>query len=270
MESWVQFGRGPLFAVAFSLMLLGIFRILLLTAIGIVEAYRRSWDRIINWKDVRLQTASWLFPVARLWRKRPLYSTVSVLFHAGLILVPLFSAAHVLLWRRAVGFAWPAIPQRLADVLTILTLAAGAGLLLGRAVPAVSRKLSGAQEYFWPVLLLAPFATGFTCSHATLSPRAYQELMLLHVYSADLVMVLIPFSKIAHCVLAPISQVVTAVAWKFPPGAGDRVAATLGYADLPTWMPKSRLTKSAVPAAAAPAPAKPAVPKPVNQEVTVP
>jgi len=270
VESWVQFGRGPLFAIAFSLMLLGIFRILLLTAIGVVEAYRRSWDRIINWKDVRLQTASWLFPIARLWRKRPVYSTVSVLFHAGLILVPLFAAAHVLLWRRSVGFAWAAIPQRLADVLAIVTLAAGIGLLLGRALPAASRKLSGAQEYLWPVLLLVPFATGFTCSHATLSPRAYQDLMFLHVYSADLIIALIPFTKIAHCVLAPLSHIVTAVAWKFPPGAGDRVAATLGYADVPTWMPKSRLAKSAaVPAAAVAAPAKPPAAKPVNQEVTV-
>ena len=30
--------------------------------------------------------------------------------------------------------------------------------------------------------------------------------MLLHVYSADLIMLLIPFTKIAHCVLAPLSQ----------------------------------------------------------------
>ncbi len=68
--------------------------------------------------------------------------------------------------------------------------------------------------------------------------------MLLHVYAAALIMLLIPFTKIAHCVLTPLSQIVTAVAWKFPPGAGDRVAATLGYADCPSWLPKARLTKA--------------------------
>ena len=52
---------------------------------------------------------------------------------------------------------------------------------------------------------------------------------------------MIPFTKLAHCVLAPLSQAVTAVAWKFPPGAGDRVAATLGYADRPSWVPGARL-----------------------------
>jgi len=72
-------------------------------------------------------------------------------------------------------------------------------------------------------------------------PKTYQSLMLVHVYSANLIMLLIPFTKIAHCVLAPLSQLVTAIAWKFPAGAGDRVAATLGYADRPTWLPKARL-----------------------------
>ena len=64
--------------------------------------------------------------------------------------------------------------------------------------------------------------------------------MLLHVYSADLIMLMIPFTKIAHCVLAPLSQTVTAVAWKFVPGAGERVAATLGYADRPIWAEQAR------------------------------
>lgn len=244
MEFWIQLGRGPLFAAAFSLMILGLVRILVLTAVGIAEAYRRSWDRIINWKEVARQTAHWLVPFGRLWRSRPVYGTVSFLFHVGLLLAPPFAAAHVLLWRRSVGFAWKAMPQNLADVLTIMTLVAGVCLVLGRAAFAASRSVSRFQDYLWPVLLLVPFGTGYVCSHAALSPKTYQSLMLLHVYTADLIMMLIPFTKIAHCVLAPLSQVVTAVAWKFPPGAGDRVAATLGYADCPSWMPKARLEET--------------------------
>jgi hypothetical protein len=49
VDFWIQFGRGPLFAVAFSLIVLGLARIVLLTLVGIVEAYRKSWDRIVNW-----------------------------------------------------------------------------------------------------------------------------------------------------------------------------------------------------------------------------
>ncbi|HLI62967.1 MAG TPA: hypothetical protein VKV05_06180 [Terriglobales bacterium] len=243
MNFWLQLGRGPLFAAAFAVMVLGLARLVLLTLFGVAENYRRSWDKIINWKEVAFQTTNWLVPVGRLWRRRPVYSTVSVLFHAGLLLVPFFAAAHVLLWRRSVGFAWGAMPQRATDVLTIIALLAGAALFIGRVGSSASRGISRPQEYFWLILLLVPFATGFLCSHAALTAKAYQTLMILHVYSADLIMALMPFTKLAHCVLAPLSQTVTAVAWKFPPGTGDRVAATLGCADCPTWLPKSRLER---------------------------
>lgn len=268
MNFWLQFGRGPLFAAAFAVMVLGLARLVLLTLLGVRENYRRSWDKIVNWKEVASQTANWLVPVARLWRRRPVYSTISVLFHAGLLLVPFFAAAHVLLWRRGVGFAWRAMPQGTTNVLTIIALVAGAALFIGRVGSSASRGISRPQEYFWIILLLVPFATGFLCSHAALTANGYQTLMILHVYAADLIMILIPFTKLAHCVLAPLSQVVTAVAWKFPVGVGDRVAATLGCAESPTWLPKSRLERFPI-AAYDPGPdtAKPEI-APAKQEVT--
>ncbi|MGA3126240.1 MAG: hypothetical protein ABSD13_05965 [Candidatus Korobacteraceae bacterium] len=241
MESWIEFGRGPLFRIAFSLMLLGLLRVVALSLFGIVEAYRRSPDRIVNWREVRRQTFAWLFPATRLWRARPFYSTLSFLFHVGMLLVPLFLAAHVLRWKRYTGFGWFAIPQGLASILTALAIVAGIGLFFGRLLNPEARKLSRAQDFAWPLLLVIPFISGFLCANAAIGAKTYQSLMILHVYSADLVMLLIPFTKLSHCVLAPLSQTVTAIAWKFPAGAGDRVAATLGYVDKPTWLPNARL-----------------------------
>jgi nitrate reductase gamma subunit len=241
VAAWIEFGRGPLFRLCFALMLLGLLRIFALTLAGVVETYRRSPDKIVPWKAIAKQTLAWLVPVGKLWTKRPVYSTVSVLFHAGLLLVPFFLAAHVLLWKRSAGFAWPALPQPVADWLTLVTIAALLGLLIGRLAHAAARSLSRFQDYAWLVLLAVPFLTGYICAHAAIGPKGYQTAMLLHVYSANLLMAVIPFSKIAHCVLAPLSQLVTGVAWKFPAGAGDRVAATLGHADQPVWAPKARL-----------------------------
>jgi nitrate reductase gamma subunit len=242
LESWIEFGRGPLFRIAFAVMLLGLARIFVLTIIGVLEAYGRSPDKIVNWSEVRKQTIAWLFPVNRLWRQRPVYSTISFLFHVGLLLVPVFLAAHVLLWKRAVGFGWPALPQRWANDLTVMVVMAGVALFLGRVLDPGRRKLSRRQDLAWPLLLVAPFITGYVQSNLAIGARTYDAMMLAHVYSADLIMLLIPFTKIAHCVLVPLSQVVTAVAWKFPAGAGDRVAATLGYADRPTWIKDARLS----------------------------
>lgn len=244
MESWIQFGRGPMFRLAFSLMILGLLRIVVLTSLNIRQAYRQNPDKIIRWRELARQTVAWLFPVGRLLRSRPIYSAISFVFHAGLLVVPFFLAAHVLLWKRGVGFAWPAIPQNLANILTLLVIVGGIGLFLGRVLDSGARALSRPQDYGWPLLLVVPFATGYTCCNLAIGPKTYPTMMLLHVYSANLIMLMIPFTKIAHCVLTPLSQVVTAVAWKFPAGAGDKVAATLGYADRPTWVEKARLERS--------------------------
>ncbi len=241
MEAWIEFGKGPLFRLCFCLMILGLARVLFLTAAGATQALRRTRDRRLPWKDLALKTLGWLFPVVRLTRKRPIYSVISFAFHVGLIGVPLLLGAHVLLWRRGVGFAWPAMPQSWANWLTLVVVVTGLGLFLGRVFHRGARTLSRGQDYFWPLLLVVPFISGYVASNLSLSPRSYQAAMLIHIYAGNLIMVMIPFTKIAHCVLLPLAQIVTGIAWKFPEGAGDRVAATLGYADRPSWFERPRV-----------------------------
>jgi len=222
-------------------MVLGLGRLLLMTVIGTVAAYRRNPDKIVPWKELINKTFAWLIPVNRLWRKRPLYSTFSFLFHVGLIIVPLFLAAHVMLWHRSVGFGWFKLPQTLADRMTLLVIVTGAMLIIGRVFNRNARFLSRWQDFIWPPLLMVPFVTGYACANLEVGPGAYRLLMLIHVFSGDLIIVMIPFTKIAHCVLMPLSQLVTGIGWKFPAGAGDRVIETLGYGGRPTWVDKPRL-----------------------------
>jgi nitrate reductase gamma subunit len=241
LEAWLEFGKGPLFRFCFALMILGLTRIVFLTGVNVAEAYRRNADKILPYREIFRQTLAWMFPVRRLISKRPVYSLVSFCFHLGLILTPLFLTAHVRLWKNSTGVGWLHLPQTTADILTLLTICGGFGLFLMRALYPPARTLSRKQDYLWPLLLICPFLTGFICSNIAVSPSLYGTMMLIHIYSADLIMVLIPFTKVAHCVLAPLSQVVTGVSWKFPAGAGDRVIETLGHRDRPSWLEKSRL-----------------------------
>ncbi len=249
MEAWLEFGRGPMFRFCFALMVFGLLRILVLTGVGMAEAYRRSPDKIVPWTDLTKKTLSWMIPFGAIWRKRPIYSSVSILFHIGLISVPLLLSAHALLWKGSVGFAWPSMPQEAANWLTVLMIVTALGLFAGRVFHRGSRSLSRKQDYMWPLLLLVPFTTGYVCSNAVIDPEMYERMMLLHVCSANLIMLLMPFTKIAHCILMPLSQYVTGLAWKFPAGAGNRVAETLGYAERPTWVERPRLAtdKTAAP-----------------------
>ncbi|NQU04886.1 MAG: hypothetical protein HQ568_02245 [Calditrichaeota bacterium] len=241
MEAWLEFGRGPLFRISFTLMVLGLLRIIILQIVGMIEAYNRSSDKIVPWGDLWKKTFFWLIPIFSIWRKRPVYSLISVLFHIGLILVPLFLAAHVLMWKGSVGFGWFQISQSWADILTLVVIITGPLLFLMRVLNKDSRFLSRAQDFILPLLLTIPFITGYVCVNSSISATGYQVMMFFHLYVGNLLMIMVPFTKIAHCVLMPFSQFVTGVGWKFPKGAGDKIIATLGYAEKPTWFDEPRI-----------------------------
>ena len=58
--------------------------------------------------------------------------------------------------------------------------------------------------------------------------EAFDAMLLAHVLSGNLVMILIPLTKLSHVVLMPATQFVSEVSWHYPPDAGSRVAAALG------------------------------------------
>jgi nitrate reductase gamma subunit len=233
LEAILEFAQGPLFRLTFALMVLGLLRILFLDIWGIAEAYGKAADKKVPWRLTFSRTVEWLVPIKRLLHNRPVYSVVSILFHVGLILVPIFLYAHVELWRSGLGFGWPTLPKVWADWLTILTVATALMLLIGRIGSAASRFLSRKQDYAWPIILMVPFATGYVCANMGISAGAYQWFMLIHVLSAEVIFVLIPFTKIAHCVLQPLGSVVSAIAWRFPPETDDEVCSTLNKKGAP-------------------------------------
>ena len=233
VESMLDFARGPLFRFTFALMVFGLVRLVGLTIYGTVRTYLLAGDKRVAWPIVRERTLWALFPFLRLRRTRAVYGMVSVVFHIGLILVPVFLFAHVHLWERGIGISWLTLPPLAADVLTIVVIVASVALFVGRVSSPLSRVLSRAQDYAWPLLLLIPFVSGFFASHPTWCPIGYHLMMLIHVLSAELIFVLIPFSKIAHCVLIPFSQLVSDLGWRFPATAGRDVAKALGKESVP-------------------------------------
>jgi nitrate reductase gamma subunit len=233
MEAYLDFARGPFFRLCFAIMLLGLARIFFLDIWGIYKAYRKADDKNIPWKLILSRGLEWFLPVNRVARNRPVYSIFSILFHIGLLLVPIFLFAHVKLWETSVGISWLTLPYSWAYWLTISTIVFGIALVIGRLMNKSSSFLSRKQDYLWPLLLLIPFVTGFVCAHIIVSPNTYKFFMLVHVLSADLIFVLIPFTKIAHCVLMPLSQIVCTIAWKFPPNTDVDICKTLNKEGAP-------------------------------------
>ncbi|MFO7892683.1 MAG: hypothetical protein R6U63_03020 [Longimicrobiales bacterium] len=226
MEVWLELAKGPLFWVAFTIMVLGLGRHVVLTLYEAVRAYRRAGDKDIPGRRVVRETLAWLVPRSRL-RDRWLYSITTFLFHVGVILVPLFLAGHIALWNQALGIAWPALPNGVATTLTLITIAAALAVLVQRLASRESRALGRFQDYALPALVAVVFATGFMVMHPAWNPFGRDPMFLVHVLSGDLVLFLVPFTKLSHMVLLPLTQLVGEMAWHFPQDAGRQVGVTL-------------------------------------------
>ena len=227
MEAILDFAGGRLFRLTFALMILGLLRILFLDIWGMLEAYSKAGDKTVPWGSAVKKTINWLIPFNRAAKNRPFYSLFSILFHVGLILVPIFLFAHVELWRKSFGLGWLTLDKKPADILTVTVIGSGILLFIGRVASRESRFISRKQDYLWPLLLIIPFITGFICANIAISPRAYQVSMLIHIISGELIFVMLPFTKIAHCVIMPLSQFIIAIAWRFPPGTDEDIVITL-------------------------------------------
>jgi nitrate reductase gamma subunit len=213
--------------------MLGLARIILLDLTAAYVAYRKAGDRTLPWRFIVRRTIRWMLPVNQVFVNRPVYSLCSIVFHIGLIVTPLFLFAHVELWRKAIGFGWPTLPKGLADWLTIITVLCAVLLLVGRIANRASRFISRKQDYLWPAILVTPFVTGYVCANIGTTASVYQLVMLIHVLSAEVIFVLIPFTKIAHCVLMPLSQFISNLAWRFPADTDADICATLNKKGAP-------------------------------------
>ena len=227
MDVWLEWAMGPLFWTALAFMILGLIRHLGLTLWEGARAYQRAGDKDIPFGKTLATTLKWLIPVGRL-RNRWLFSISTLLFHMGVILVPLFLAGHIKLWREGVGLSWPALPNGMATTLTWIVIAAAVAVVIQRAGAKDSRALGRFQDYALPLFIAVPFLSGFLVMHPAWNPFSRDPTLLIHVLSADLLIFMVPLTKLSHMILLPFTQLVSELAWHFPPDAGSRVAVTLG------------------------------------------
>jgi nitrate reductase gamma subunit len=227
MEQWLEFARGPLFIAAFSLMVLGLGRLFFMELIQMAKNWLGMKDRDVPWYQNFKTFIGWIIPVRQITKSRPFMSVTSFLFHVGLIVVPIFLAEHIILWRSGIRFGWPALGNTVADFLTLMTIVACVLLLAIRIFHRETRILSGFTDYALLIILLIPFVSGYMAMHPQWLFTKIQTMMLIHILSGELVFVLIPFTKMAHVILFPFDRVSSDFYWRFPADGPDRVAKAL-------------------------------------------
>ena len=227
MIEWLAFARGPFFRFTFAVMVLGLLRHVIVTVYGVIRAHHLTQHKKIMWRRTVAQTIDWMVPLRHL-RQRWFYTAVSILFHAGIIVTALFLFGHIQLIESNVGISWPALPTSVANWLTLMTLATLLVLVLARLSGRASRPLSRFQDYAVPLLLAVPILTGYLVANPHLNPLPHNPTLLVHMLSAGVCFVIIPFTKLAHMALQPLARLPADLAWRFSDDYPEAVARQIG------------------------------------------
>ncbi len=225
IQTWIDILMGPLFALTFLFMVLGLGRHLVLQLDTLI---RRKGHRLkhMPWNKMFKDSLGWAFPFKHLVTGNVVFSNASFLFHIGAIIVPLFLLDHIALWEGVFKVNLPAISPLWADILTVITIVTLLILLLNRTLVSKVRAISRPSDYWMLILILLPFTTGFLAAHPSMNPLRWESMFLLHLLSAQVLFVVIPFSKLSHIVLIFFDRI-SEVHWQLRPGAGDRIAEAL-------------------------------------------
>lgn len=208
-----SFVEGPLLWIAFLTFIIGS---LIRAALFLIVSTKKDKTIYQNfrWKYVLLTFVRWLLPLNRDLLKNPVFTALGYIFHICLIVVPVWFSGHIILWEESrFEWYWTPIPDGLADWMTLIFLAIALFFLLRRIFSANIRLISGAADYLLILVTALPFLTGFFLTHGISGGIGFLDdnMTLLHMLSGELMLILIPFTKLSHFVLFFFSRGSTAI-----------------------------------------------------------
>jgi nitrate reductase gamma subunit len=226
MPTWMILAKGPAFLCVLTLLSFGLIRLVFLTTWDILAAIRHAGDGRLPYRQIALQTVLWLLPFNKLHRNRAGYSFASFSLHVSLIIVSLFLRNHLNILQANIGLSWAAVSKPILDALTLVGILGISVLLLYRLYVTSSRRLSKTVDYLLLLIILNIFISGFVAGRPW-NPIPYNSLMLFHTLNGMVLLLVIPFTKIAHCVLFPFIRLGTEAAWHFVPQGGSQSVQSL-------------------------------------------
>lgn len=148
----------------------------------------------------------------------PVMTIVTSIFHLCLVATPLLLLGHNELIRESWGISFFSLPERLTDIMTQVVIGCTLFLLFRRILIAKVRSITTVSDYLILLLTAAPFITGFFAFHQT---HDYEPVILLHMLSGELMLILLPFTKLAHMIFFFINRFIIPHENSF--GRGSRI-----------------------------------------------
>ena len=207
------FAEGPLLWIAFLIFIIGTL-IRMAQFLFVARTKDKPFYNYFRLKYILATLARWLLPLNVDVKKNPVFMICVYLFHICLMVVPIWLAGHISLWEESrFGWSWSSLPDKWAEWMTLLFLAISIYFILRRALSADLRMITTFSDYLLIGVTALPFATGYFLTHGTLDSIGFlgDNMRLFHVLSAELMLILIPFTRLSHSVLFFFSRAATGI-----------------------------------------------------------
>ena len=140
-------------------------------------------------------------------------------YHIGLAVIVFGYVPHVYFVERLTGLWWPPLPSAIVYVAVAVTFVSLFIALLYRLTDPVRRLISSFDDYFSWFIVLLPLVTGMAALSQPFAPDAAPQPPLdplplaIHLLSVELLIMWLPFGKLAHSFLVFISRGMTGAAF---------------------------------------------------------
>ena len=195
--------KGPLFDIALAIFAIGLAaRLVEIFMLG--RAHNYAEPRASEWPAGLRTMLTRTVADPGTFQRAPFNVVVGWIWHLGFLTALLFFVPHVELIRGVLGFAWPALPNPVVDFATAVTILALIATLVHRLTHPVKRHISTIEDYLvWAVVFMLVL-TGYLAYHRLVEP--YPLALGMHILSAEILLIILPFTKLTHIFTAFIAR----------------------------------------------------------------
>lgn len=208
----ITFARGAALNAAFTIFIIGIaWRLFAIfrhplkkdlsaprTTRTLSGAIRTIFSRMVPHREFRASTR---------------FSVINgYVFHLGLAIIVFGFLPHIVFITRLTGISWPALPNGIVYLVAAITIMSLLIALMVRINNPVLALLSNFDDYFSWLVTMLPLATGMVAlgalgeSASALGASQNGVAVAVHLLSFELLLIWLPFGKLAHAVLVFVSR----------------------------------------------------------------
>jgi nitrate reductase gamma subunit len=187
--------RGPLVWIAFLVFIGG--SIYKIREMYMMARNEKAVLPFVSGKATLRSLLHWVIPFAsRNWRLRWPITTLTFVFHLGLVFTPIFLLSHNILVQESWGITWWTLSEGFADMVTLLVIFSCVAFFLRRVFASEVKFVSSSSDFLILAISFFPFLTGFLAYHQLLLP--YKWMVILHMIFGEIMLMAIPFTRLGH------------------------------------------------------------------------